>query len=195
MSQFPQQQDPQQQRSQQQALRWTPALERPDLLAEPVAAALRALPAEDAAAVLVAEIDPDVADTAALVASSDVTLEESANCVLVGGRRDGEQRVAAALVRGTDRADVNGLVKRALDVRKASFLAREDAVSASGMEFGAITPVGLPDGWRVLVDGAVAGLPRAVVGSGVRRSKLALPGALLARLPGAEVHDGLGRPA
>lgn len=176
-------------------LTWVPALERPDLLAEPVAAALRALPADDAAEVLVAEIDPDVADTAALVAASDVALEECANCVLVAGKRDGEQRVAAAMVRGSDRADVNGLLKRTLDVRKASFLPREEAVAASAMEFGGITPVGLPGGWRVLVDDGVAALPRAVVGSGVRRSKLALPGALLGRLPGAQVLEGLGSPA
>ncbi|MEJ5915590.1 YbaK/EbsC family protein [Pseudokineococcus sp. 1T1Z-3] len=175
-------------------LDWTPALTRPDLLAAPVLAALQAM-GEDADRVLVAEIDPDVADTAALVAASDVTLAESANCVLVAGRRDGEQRVAAALVRGSDRADVNGLVKRTLDVRKASFLPREDAVAASGMEFGGITPLGLPAGWRLLVDGAVAALPRAVIGSGVRRSKLALPGEVLARLPGAVVLADLGRPA
>ena len=176
-------------------LTWVPALDRPDLLAEPVAAALRALAPDDAARVLVAEIDANVADTAALVEASDVALEECANCVLVAGRRDGEQRVAAALVLGTHRADVNGLVKRTLDVRKASFLPHDDAVAASGMEHGGITPVGLPGGWRLLVDAGVAALPRAVVGSGVRRSKLALPGALLARLPGAEVLADLGRPA
>jgi len=34
-----------------------------------------------------------------------------------------------------------------------------------------------------------------VVGSGVRRSKLALPGLLLGRLPGARVLEGLARPA
>jgi hypothetical protein len=33
-----------------------------------------------------------------------------------------------------------------------------------------------------------------VVGSGVRRSKLLLPGDLLAALPGATVLDGLGIP-
>jgi hypothetical protein len=32
-----------------------------------------------------------------------------------------------------------------------------------------------------------------VIGSGVRHSKLALPGELAARLRGAEVVDGLGR--
>jgi len=34
-----------------------------------------------------------------------------------------------------------------------------------------------------------------LIGSGVRRSKLLLPGELLCQLPGAEVLDGLGVPA
>jgi hypothetical protein len=40
----------------------------------------------------------------------------------------------------------------------------------------------------------VAESPRVVVGSGVRGSKLWLPGAILAALPTSEVLDGLGRP-
>lgn len=62
------------------------------------------------------------------------------------------------------------------------------------MEYGAITPVGLPPGWALLVDAYVVHTPVVVVGSGVRRSKLLLPGAALAGLPGAQVVDGLGRP-
>jgi len=55
------------------------------------------------------------------------------------------------------------------------------------MEYGGITPLGLPDGWPILVDDAIPAVPVAIVGSGVRRSKLALPGELLAALPSAEV--------
>ncbi len=55
------------------------------------------------------------------------------------------------------------------------------------MEFGGITPLGLPDGWRLLVAAEVLAIPVAIVGSGVRRSKLLLPGRLLAELPRAEV--------
>jgi prolyl-tRNA editing enzyme YbaK/EbsC (Cys-tRNA(Pro) deacylase) len=62
------------------------------------------------------------------------------------------------------------------------------------MEYGGITPVGLPDGWPVLVDAAVMEQQLVVIGSGVRHSKLVLPSALLATLPGAEVIDGLARP-
>ncbi len=168
-----------------------PATGRPDLLAAPVAAALAGLAGRDD--VGVAEIDPDLADTAAFCEKYQVSPAESANCVVVTGRRDGEPRFAACLVLATTRADVNGLARRRLDVRKASFAATELAVAETGMEYGGITPVGLPPGWPVLIDAAVAAAPQVVVGSGIRRSKLILPGAVLAGLPGAEVLDGLGR--
>jgi prolyl-tRNA editing enzyme YbaK/EbsC (Cys-tRNA(Pro) deacylase) len=47
----------------------------------------------------------------------------------------------------------------------------------------------------VLLDPAVATAEQVVVGSGLRRSKLLLPGAVLAALPGVEVIEGLGLPA
>jgi prolyl-tRNA editing enzyme YbaK/EbsC (Cys-tRNA(Pro) deacylase) len=171
-----------------------PALERPDLLAAPVAAALAnlagKLPADE---VGVAEIDPALADTAAFCERYEVAPSESANCVVVAGRRDGQTRLAACMILATTRADVNGVVRRELDVRKASFAAIQTAVELTGMEYGGITPIGLPDDWPVYVDEAVAAHPRVVVGSGVRRSKLTLPGGALARLPGAVIVPGLGR--
>jgi prolyl-tRNA editing enzyme YbaK/EbsC (Cys-tRNA(Pro) deacylase) len=69
------------------------------------------------------------------------------------------------------------------------------AVAETGMEYGGITPIGVPPGWPVLVDGAVAGTAQVVIGSGVRRSKLVLPGALLGQLPGAAVIEALANPA
>ena len=175
-------------------LETVPALDRPDLLAAPVAAALRGW--ASAAEVGVVEIDPSIADTAAMAEAYDLGLDTGANCVLVGGRRDGEERVAACLVRADTRADVNKLVKRTLDVRKASFLAMDRAVEESGMEYGGITPLGLPARYRVLVDARIAtddpdAGPTVIIGSGVRRSKIALPGALLARAPGVELIDEL----
>ena len=174
------------------SLRTVPALGRTDLLGPPVAAFLATWP--DAAAVGVAEIDPAVSDTAVFTQTYGVAPEVSANCVVVAGKREGVERVAACMVLATTRADVNGAVRRLLDVRKSSFLATDDAVARTGMEYGGITPVGLPEGWRILVDARVADVPAVVVGSGVRRSKLVLPGALLGRLPGAEVVDGLATP-
>jgi prolyl-tRNA editing enzyme YbaK/EbsC (Cys-tRNA(Pro) deacylase) len=173
-----------------------PATERLDLLAPVVAAAFTGAVAAGVAGIAdvhVAEIDPELADTAAMSAAYGVALEMSANCVIVTGRRGGEARHAACVVLATTRADVNGLVRRRLAVRKASFAATDFAVGETGMEYGGITPVGLPPSWPLLVDAAAAAAPVVVVGSGLRRSKLVLPGAVLARLPGAEVVEGLGR--
>lgn len=172
-------------------LRPLPAVDHPELLGESVAAALAGWPAADRVAVV--EIDPELADTAAMTEAYGVALDASANCVVVAGRRDGAERVAACVVRADTRADVNNLVKRALDVRKASFLSMDRAVEESGMEYGGITPVGLPAHWRLLVDSRVLAIDAAIIGSGVRRSKLLLPGVLLADLPRADVIDNLAR--
>ena len=167
-----------------------PALSRPDLLAPAVAAVLGKLAWADQ--VRVAQIDPALADTAQFCEAYGITLEESANCVVIAGRRGGETSYAACMVTATSRADVNGLVRQHLGARKASFGAMDVVTSLTGMEYGGITPVGLPDGWLVLVDDRVAKAPSVVIGSGIRGSKLWLPGALLAELPGAEILPGLG---
>lgn len=167
-----------------------PARSHPDLLAAPVAAALAAL-GESADEVEVAPIDADLADTAAFCAAYDVGLDISANCVVIAGRRGDETRYAACVVLATTRADVNGVVRRLLDARKASFAPMDDAIRLTGMEYGGITPVGLPREWSLLVDARIPPLPRVIVGSGIRASKLALPGRVLAGLPGAQVIEGL----
>ncbi|MCF6506101.1 hypothetical protein E9549_01555 [Blastococcus sp. MG754426] len=172
------------------SLIWSPAAERPELLAPPVAAALPVL----AGPVWVAEIADDLADTAAFTEAYGVPLAASANCVVVAARRGGETTLAACLVLATTRADVNGLVRRHLGARKASFAPQDVAVAGSGMAYGGITPVGLPAAWPVLVDAAVADAEVVVIGSGTRGSKLAVPGAVLAALPAAQVLEGLGQP-
>jgi prolyl-tRNA editing enzyme YbaK/EbsC (Cys-tRNA(Pro) deacylase) len=149
------------------------------------------LPAD---AVGVAEIDPELADTAAFCERYGVSPDVSANCVVITGRREGQVRYAACVVLATTRADVNGVARRELDVRKASFAPVDEAVAATGMEYGGITPVGLPADWPVLVDEAVAKTGSVVIGSGIRGSKLRLPGPLLAALPAAQVLPGLGIP-
>lgn len=166
-----------------------PALERPDLLGRPVAALLRTwVHAQD---VGVVEIDPDLADTASTVEIYGVPWEAGANCVVVMGKRDGVERIAACVVRGDTRADVNNRIKRLLDVRKCSFLDHDRAVTETGMEYGGITPVGTPSAWRLLIDARVPATETVLIGSGIRGSKLILPGRLLGELPGAEVIEDL----
>lgn len=171
-----------------------PAPECLDELVAPVADAVRhwrgGVPADR---IVYVDTDPRWADTAVFVEhyGRDL-LDKSANCVVVAGKRGGETSFAACLVLSTTRVDVNGVVRRRLGARKASFAPMDTATGETGMEYGGITPVGLPGGWPLLVDAAVADLPYVLVGSGRRRGKLLIPGKALAELPGAEVVEGLG---
>jgi prolyl-tRNA editing enzyme YbaK/EbsC (Cys-tRNA(Pro) deacylase) len=167
-----------------------PVAEGPELVAPSTLQTLRRL--DFLGTVGVVEIDPAVSDTAATQATFGLEPDMLANCVVVGGKREGDERIGACVVLSSTRADVNGAVRRLLDVRKASFLPMERAVELTGMEYGGITPIGLPDRWPVLVDERVLSVPVVIIGSGVRRSKILLPGKLLAELPGAQVVAGLG---
>jgi prolyl-tRNA editing enzyme YbaK/EbsC (Cys-tRNA(Pro) deacylase) len=170
-----------------------PVLARLDLVAPSVVETLTRLP-DLADVVQVAEIDPGLADTAAFCAAYAVSPAVSANCIVVGLRRGERSWFAACVVLATTRADVNGTVRRRLDARKATFAAMDTAVAVTGMEYGGITPVGLPAGWPVLVDAGVVAAGLVVVGSGLRRSKLVLPGSALLQLPGAAPVEGLANP-
>lgn len=172
-----------------ESLIWVPAVERLQLLAGPVAKAVENEPALVGAEV--AEIDPAFADTEALCSHYDVEPGESANCVVVAGRRGDQVSFAACLVLASTRADVNGVVRKHLGARKASFAPLDEVVAETEMEFGGITPVGLPASWQLLIAEAVANHPRVVIGSGLRHSKLRLPGSAVVALPGAQVLPGL----
>ncbi len=178
------------------SLELRPALSHPELLAKPVAVALAewGTAARDAGQVEVAEIDPELADTAAFCEHYDIPLEMSANCVIIAAKRRGDTMYAACLVTAVTRADVNGVVRNRLGARKASFAPVDDALAATGMEYGGITPIGLPPSWPLLIDSAVVQQPYVIIGSGIRGSKLLVPGPLLTRLPAAEVIEGLGAP-
>ncbi|MBY8878291.1 YbaK/EbsC family protein [Actinacidiphila acidipaludis] len=163
-----------------------PATERRDLLPPPVAAAVTS-------DMVFVDTDPAKADTAVFVETYGQDLmRHSANCVVVAGKRGQDVTLAACLVLSATRVDVNGAVRRHLGVRKASFAAMDTAVGETGMEYGGITPVGLPPAWPLLIDPAVIETPHVLIGSGARRGKLIVPGKTLATLPGAVVLEGLG---
>ncbi len=165
-----------------------PASEHPELLAAPVAAAVAAA---DDQQIGVFAIDPELADTAALTDALHLEAKDSANCVLVAGTRGDDERIAACVVLATTKADVNKRVRKLIDVRKASFLRMDRAVEDSGMEYGGITPLGLPSNYRVLVDQRVADSEQVIIGSGIRGSKLVLSGQTLVSFPGVEVIEEL----
>ncbi|WP_392508374.1 YbaK/EbsC family protein [Naumannella halotolerans] len=164
-------------------LTWRELPSVPGLVAPPVAAATLPGPA------WVAPVDPELADTAAFCEHYQVPTARSANCVIVEGRRGEQTTLAAVMVLAEDRADINKAVRKHLGVRKVSFAPMDTATELTAMEYGGITPIGLPADWPILVDSAVAGAGPVVIGAGVRAAKIMIDGADLAALPGAEVID------
>jgi prolyl-tRNA editing enzyme YbaK/EbsC (Cys-tRNA(Pro) deacylase) len=162
-----------------------------DLVAKSVGDVLINNPRKDE--VGVTEIDPTLSDTAAFCEYYQVGMNQAANCVVLEAKRGDKTWFAACVILGSTRADVNGLARRTLDARKVSFAPMEQAVEKTRMEYGAITPVGIPSDWSILIDKAVADSEYVIIGSGIRKSKLAVPGSFLASLPNAQVLEGLGQ--
>ncbi|MYV54501.1 YbaK/EbsC family protein [Streptomyces sp. SID3212] len=171
-----------------------PAPDCLDLLTEPVARAVRAwqgaVPADQ---LVFVDTDPAIADTAVFVEHHGAELlDRSANCVVVAGKRAGGSTLAACVVLSRTRVDVNGVVRKQLGARKASFAPMDTAVGETGMEYGGITPIGLPADWPLFVDSAVLDTEWVLIGSGRRRGKLIVPGKAFADLPGVVVLEALG---
>jgi prolyl-tRNA editing enzyme YbaK/EbsC (Cys-tRNA(Pro) deacylase) len=136
--------------------------------------------------------DPALADTAQFCAAYGYALDDSANTIVVTAKSVPPRHVACVAL-ATARLDVNGLIRRRLEARKASFAGAGDTVELTGMEIGGVTPFGLPSGLPLWIDAAVMTRPSVIVGGGSRSIKLVVAPAMLAALPGAEVVDGLAR--
>lgn len=137
----------------------------------------------------VAEIDGSLSDTETFCKSYGIGLDVSANCVIVEAKRGERTWYAACMVLATDRADINGVIRKYLEARKVSFGPMAKAVELTGMEYGGITPIGLPSNWPILVDVKVAENELNIIGSGIRKSKLLVSGKLLSELPNAKAMD------
>ncbi len=136
--------------------------------------------------------DPDLADTAAFCAAYGVPVERSANTILVASRRP-QGQIVACLVLAHTRLDVNGLVRRRMGVKKASFADAETTRDVTGMEIGGVTIFGLPSEIPVWVDSRVLDNDWVVIGAGTRTAKIRLDPGQLEGSRGFEIVEGLGR--
>ena len=138
----------------------------------------------------VMECDPDLADTAAFVEAYGVPLDRSANTIVVASK-GAEPAYVACIVLATTSLDVNRVVRREMEVRKASFAGADPVRELTGMEIGGVTPFGLPADLPVLVDARVMEPDWIILGGGNRSSKLRLPPSALQRLLSVRVIEEL----
>jgi prolyl-tRNA editing enzyme YbaK/EbsC (Cys-tRNA(Pro) deacylase) len=61
------------------------------------------------------------------------------------------------------------------------------------MEYGSITVIGLPSTWPILIDSKLTQVELLIVGGGLVKSKMRLPGKMLEQLPNAIIIENLGK--
>lgn len=174
-------------------LHFEPAANRPDLVPFTISKLLQnwqgLTPVED---IWVTPINPEFADSAAFCEKYGVDPAAGANCVIVEAVRGENRKLAACLVPVSCRADINKTARKTLDARRVSFAPLEEVLQATGMEYGGITPIGLPNDYAILIDSRIVEMERLIIGGGYRKSKISVPGKALAELPNAIVVEGLG---
>ncbi len=137
--------------------------------------------------------DPDLADTAAFCEAYGYALADSANAIVVVGKRDPPIHVMCLVLADT-RLDVNKVVRKRLGVRKCSFASAEQTLELTDMQIGGVTPFGTRTTLPLWIDEAVMGRDTVIIGGGSRDRKLLVPPATLAAHPRAEVIAGLANP-
>lgn len=138
----------------------------------------------------VVPVDPALADTTAFCEHYGYSLDESANCIVVASRDD-PPVLAACLNLAHTKLDVNKRVRKLLGVRRLSFASAEQTRALTGMLLGGVTPFGLPEGLRLLVDARVMARDRVIVGGGSRSIKLHVDPEVFRRMADTEIVEEL----
>ena len=173
-------------------LNFQQALNRPDLISPSVAKLLRNWNGSTSVQkFLVAEIDPSAAGGNDFCARYNIPTQEGANCVIIEAVRGETRTLAACLAPVNFKIDFNGVVRKTLNARRVSLAPLDEVLRETAMEYGSVTPVGLPMDWPILIDERIVSESRIIVGSGLVRAKLSLPGKALMELPGAQVINSL----
>jgi prolyl-tRNA editing enzyme YbaK/EbsC (Cys-tRNA(Pro) deacylase) len=175
-------------------LHFEPAVNRQDLLPTGINELLKhwrgSTPVEE---IWVTPIDTEYADSAKFCEHYGVDPKDGANCVVAVATRGETRTFAACLIPVNCRADLNNVARKTLGAKRVSFAPLDEVLAETGMEYGGITPLGLPETYPILIDSRIAAMERLIVGGGFRRSKISVPGKVLAELPNALVVEGLGR--
>jgi len=140
----------------------------------------------------VVDCDPEYADTQKFCDHYGYSTDESANALLIASKK-GEQKFAVCVVLATTKLDVNKTARKKLGVSKISFASPEQTKELTGMELGGVTPFGMPEHVPVWVDARVMECKQIILGGGNRSSKILLAPAMLLKVPGVEVVEGLAK--
>lgn len=174
------------------SLNFYPVLEKPDLVSASALSAIKAWKGQTHVSDMrVAEIDPTLCGGEDFCAQYGIERSAGANCLIVEARRGEEKSYHACLAPVDAKMDLGGKLRKHLGARQVSLAPLDFVLEKTKMEFGSITPLGLPEGWQIFIDASLADIPRLVIGGGLCKSKLQLPLKALLQIPGAFLIQGL----
>ena len=142
----------------------------------------------------VIRIDPAYADTAQFCERYGFPMEQSANTIIVGSKKEPRQ-YAACVVKATTRLDVNHTVRKLMGVPRLSFATAEETMALTGMMIGGVTIFALPEGLPIYVDEALMSCPHVILGGGSRSTKIRIAPEVFTRLAGVRIIADLATPA
>ena len=168
------------------------AIHHPELVSPTITTVLSnwkgATPVEE---ILVSEINPDFMMGEVFSREYGIPTNEGANSLIVEGTRGSKKIYAACLVPVNSRINFKDIVRKQLNARTVSLAPLDYVLKETQMEYGSITVLGLPLDWPILIDSRLISLPRVIIGSGLVKSKLSLPGKALTEITNAVVLEGL----
>lgn len=138
--------------------------------------------------------NPDLADTAAFCEHYGYSLSDSANCIVCASS-PAPRKYVACVVLADSRLDVNRVVRKHLQSKKASFASPDDTVAITGMQIGGVMPLSLPPDLPLLVDARVMQRPRIILGSGGRDSKILISPEVFRQIAQAQIIEQLAKAA
>ena len=138
----------------------------------------------------VMSIDPAFADTAQFCEKYGIPLANSANTIVVAGKREPKQ-YCACVVLATTRLDVNHAVKKLMGNSRVSFASSEETKALTGMMIGGVTIFALPPDMPLYVDERVMALDWVILGGGGRDTKIRTTPEVFRRMPSATIVPDL----
>jgi prolyl-tRNA editing enzyme YbaK/EbsC (Cys-tRNA(Pro) deacylase) len=133
-------------------------------------------------------IDPAYADTTMFCEHYHYPLAHACNTIIVASKNVPKQ-FAACVVLATTQLDVNRRVRQLLGVSRLSFATAEDMIELTGMQVGGVTPLALPAGLPLYVDGRIMTLDWMILGGGGRDAKVKISPDVFRQLDAEIVAD------
>ena len=159
-------------------------------VAEPVKRKILTMTPNDQSNCYIANIDNKDMGGFDLCNKYNIEYSIGVNCLIVKGKNNGVYFYVALLVPVGYKYNINGILKEKLKCR-CSVAPLDEVLNLTNMEYGSITPVGLPEEWLIFADPKIFKEERIICGGGKQISKLSLPSDYLIKYCNVKILEGL----